>query len=76
MYVCIRLQTIRAMSSKHCMYVCMYAGEPDYDNLFVYRNQPIESNRPGPEPPDLWQYDEKEGEGYVCMPIQVNVSHV
>ena len=56
--------------------MCMYAGEPDYDNLFVYRNQPIESNRPGPEPPDLWQYDEKEGEGYVCMPIQVYVSHV
>ena len=38
-------------------------GEPDYENLFVYRNQPTEANKPGPEPADLPQYHEKEGGG-------------
>jgi len=39
--------------------------EPDYENLFVYRNQPTEANKPGPEPADLPQYNERKGEGFV-----------
>jgi len=43
--------------------------EPDYENLFVYRNQPTEANKPGPEPADLPQYNERKGEGFVWMPV-------
>ena len=66
LYGVVVVVVVVVVSSPHlCSPLCV--GEPDYENLFVYRNQPSESNKPGPEPPDLPQYKEHKGEGYASL---------